>query len=60
MLEALASIVLILLMFVPILNMISGAVAGFYLLGWVGAAIGLATGWFITSLLYDPFGSHQR
>lgn len=60
MLETLAVVVLIVLMFVPMLNIVTGAVVGFYLAGWIGAVAGFAVGWIISTMLYDPFHARQR
>jgi hypothetical protein len=56
MLEALATVVLLLLMFVPLVNIIVGLVAGGMVFGPVGAIAGFIIGFVITGMFanYRP------
>jgi hypothetical protein len=51
MLEALATVVVVILMFVPIVNIVTGLIAGWMIGGPLGAIIGLVIGFVITGTL---------
>jgi hypothetical protein len=55
MVEILATVILIGLMFVPLVNILVGIVAGFMLFGGLGAVIGFFVGAGLTSMATDGF-----
>jgi hypothetical protein len=60
MVEALATVILLGLMFIPVLNLLVGVVAGAVLGGPVGAVVGFITGWIISIYVVDPINKMAK